>query len=193
MVLYERQCRLRALHDVLHLPAALVHDGLAVHIQIVASLRQVGGAVLRRLHLHFLPDYYVIVETYGQSHDEAEHDLENQLAPFAHAFLVMLEDLDVVVCESDSAAPESGEYQQLRINIGQVAEEQCRYADGKQDDDSSHCRSAFLLHLPLQSEVADCLADLLFLEPMDDLASCEERNQHGCHARKHCPERQIAH
>ena len=86
----------------------------------------------------------------------------------------MLEDLDVVVCEADSAAPESCEQQKLGIDVGEVTEEQDRYGYRQNDDDTAHCRGALLLHLSLQSEVPDGLADLFLLQPSYNSASCEE-------------------
>ena len=86
----------------------------------------------------------------------------------------MLEDLDVVVCEADSAAPESREQQKLGINVCEVTEKQDRHRYRQNDDDTAHCRGALLLHLSLKSEVPDGLADLFLLQPSYDSASCEE-------------------
>ena len=46
--------------------------------------------------------------------------------------------------------------------------------DGKEYDDSSHGRCAFLLHLTLQSEVADLFSDLFLLDPADDVLACKD-------------------
>ena len=79
------------------------------------------------------------------------------------SFLVVFEDLDVVIGESKRSAPYRGQEQELDVDVPQVAEQQDRNHNRKDDDDTTHCRSAFLLHLAFQPEIPDCLSDLLAL------------------------------
>ena len=185
MGLDERKRSLGALYDILHLPSALADNGLAVHIHVLASLRQIMGAVGISFNADFLSYDNVVVEAHRQTDYTAQHYLQNELSSFAHAFLVVLEHLYIIIGETDSAAPYSGENQQLSIYVGQVAEKQGGHQDGKQDDDTAHSRGALLLHLTFESEIANRLANLLFLKPSDDSPSGEERYQHCRNECKH--------
>ena len=177
MVLDERNCGLGALDHILHFPDTVLDKSLGVHIE-----------GLLRLDLNLLPNDNLVTEAYREAYHEAKGNLENELHLLAHSFLVVPEDLDIVIDKAHSATPEGGEKQELGINVGQVAEKQNRHNDGEQDDDSAHCRSALLLHLSLKAEVTDCLPDLLPLQPADDSSSHEKGYEHGGDTTEHSPE-----
>ena len=100
----------------------------------------------------------------------------------------MLENLDVVVQEAYSAAPYGGDEQQDGVDAVEPADQQRGSQEGYHDDEAAHGGGAFLLHLALESEVADGLSDLVLLQPADYLASGDEGNKHAYDGGCHCPE-----
>ena len=132
-------------------------------------------------------------DAYGKRYHEAQSELQDEFALLAHAFLIVLEDLDVVVREAYAAAPQGGDEQQYGIDAVQTADQQGGAHYGHDDDEAAHGGCAFLLRLALQSEVADVFTYLVLFEPADDLPAGEEADEHTDHQRQHCPERQVMH
>ena len=124
----------------------------------------------------------------GKGHEEAEAELEHELAFLAEALLLMLEHLDVVVQEADAAAPYRGDYQQYGVDAVQTADQQDGAQQRHEDDEAAHSGGAFLLHLAFEAEVAYALADLVLLQPAYDAAAREECDKHTDHDGEHCPE-----
>ena len=134
---------------------------------------------------------YVGTYAYGQCDYHSESELEQEFRPGAHAILIVLEHLDVVIGKPDGAAPQSGDYEEYRINAVQTAykqggTQQCHYYY-----DSSHRRGAFLLHLPLQTEIPYGLSYLLELEFRYNLFAGEICYKHAQDCCQYRPERQI--
>ena len=177
VVLDERNGGLGALDHILHFPDAVLDKGFRIHIE-----------GLLRLDLNLLPHHYLVAEADGEAYYETQDYLENELHPLAHSFLVVSEYLDIVVRKAHSPAPEGGEKQELYVDAGQIAEQQHRHDNGEQNDDSAHRRRTLLLHLALEAEVADCLPDLLLLQPAYDSSSREKGYEHGCDTTEHGPE-----
>ena len=95
--------------------------------------------------------------------------------------------------EADAAHPDGGHEHQDHVDIGKVAHEQAWDEDGEDDYDSSHRRRAGLLHLAFEAEVADGLADLPLLEPVDD-GLPEEEGAHHCDGERDAgAERNVVH
>ena len=130
-------------------------------------------------------------ETDGQGHEQAQAELEDELAALAHAFLVVLEYFDVVVGEADGAAPDGGADQQQGVDAVEAADQQGGAQHSGDDDQAAHRGGAFLLHLAFQAEVADLLADLQALQFADDGAAGEEGDQHADHGREHGAEGEV--
>ena len=142
---------------------------------------------------HLFPDDDVVAGPDGEPDDQAQQDLGKQLAVFAHSFLVVLEHLDIVVGEAQRSAPKGAEQEQEHIYIGEVAEEQHGRKDGQDDDHAAHGGGAFFLNLALETQVADCLANLFAPEQGNDFLAHEQGEQHGGGAGQERPEGQIVH
>ena len=105
----------------------------------------------------------------------------------------MFEYFYIIVGETYAAAPYRSEDKELDVDIAEVADKQDRDQQRNQDDDSSHGRCPFLLHLAGETEVADAFTYLLALQPADDAAAGEESNQHAQHDGCHRPEGEVGH
>ena len=127
----------------------------------------------------------------GEGDEQAQAELEDELAPLAHAFLVVLEHLDVVVGEADGAAPERGADEQQGVDAVKPADQQGGAQQRGDDDQAAHRGRALLLHLSFQAEVADLFADLRTLQLADDGAAGEEGDQHADHGREHGAEGEV--
>ena len=191
MPLHKGDCGCRTLHDILHFPAGILGDkclGINIEGVPVAFLDHIGHTCF---HRDFLPDDYVVAEPYGHAYRETENHLGQELDLGMQAFLVLFEHLDIVISETESSAPQCREKKKLEIDIGKVAEQQHRNDYRDDNDDSTHCRGAFLLHLALESEIPDCLSDLLSLKPGDNPFTDEEGDKHRGDAGQHSPEGQV--
>ena len=182
VILHEGEGGLGAFHHIfLHISAA--GDG-GFRLQ---------GALYALFHFHLLTDHDVGAHPHGEAHDEAQHHLARQFAFFRHAFLAVLEHLDVVVGKAQSAAPEGAHQQQLDIDVAEVAEQEHAAQDGEDDDEAAHRGGAFFLHLIRQAQVSHGFPDLLGPQPVDDLVAGKQGHQHGHHGRCHGPEAQVVH
>ena len=105
MVLHERDSGLGALDHVLHLPSGgFGHEGFRIHVQrsVAAFLyyvRDAGG------HLDLLPDHDVVAEPDRHPDHQAENQLCQELGLRMETLLIVFEHLDVVVRETQGAAP----------------------------------------------------------------------------------------
>ena len=102
------------------------------------------------------------------------------------ALFVLAEDLDVVVCEAEQPEPHGADNHQPSVDVAEVAQQQYGHEYGDEDDESAHRGGPFFLHLTIESEVADVLADLFFAEQADEFATehhtdeqCEDDCSHG--------------
>ena len=123
-------------------------------------------------------------EPHRRADDDPESHLPDDLEPPLEALLVVAEHLDVVVQPADEPQPHGRDEHQLHVDVVQAPDEQHRHQNGHQDDDPAHRRGALLLELPLESEVADLLADLLAPQEVDHPASedddDQQRKDDGC-------------
>ena len=95
-------------------------------------------------------------------------DLPNDLETAGKSFLVLLEDLDVVVDEPNGSEPHGGENHELGVDVCEVREQQRRQEDRTEDDEAAHGGGALLVHLAFEAEVPHNLAHLLQLQALDD-------------------------
>ena len=188
MALDEGDGGLGGLDHILLLVAAGGDLGLGVHVAVVPLGDDFDGRVG-----HLFPDDDVRAHPDGQTHDEAEGDLPEELGFLGKPFLPLLEHLDIVVGETQGSAPQGAEQQQDHVDVGQVAEQQDAREDGQDDDDAAHRRGPFLLDLPLEAEVAHGFSDLVALEGADDPLARQEGEQHRRHHRHDGAEGQVMH
>ena len=135
----------------------------------------------------------ILADAHGERYQQAECELEHQLALLRKAFFIMLEYLYIIVGESYASAPYCGEDEQLDVDVAEVAYQQHAHQQGEDYNDAAHRRGALLLHLAGQAEVPYAFADLLALEPADDASACEEGYQHADDYCGHGPEGQEVH
>ena len=124
--------------------------------------------------------------------NQTHPDLSDDLEPAGKSFLVLLEDLDVVVDEPDGSEPHGGENHKLGVDVGEVREQQRRHEDRTEDDEAAHGGGALLVHLAFEAEVTDDFAHLLELQALDDALAKQNAHQqrrHEAHARA---ERDVA-
>ena len=110
-------------------------------------------------------------QVHREAHNQAQAHLAHNLELALHALLVVMGNLDIVVAEAQRAAPQRGNDHEYHVDVAQLAQQQAGHHDGQDDDDASHGGSAFLLHLPLQAQVAHNLAHLHELQAVDNLAA----------------------
>ena len=121
----------------------------------------VDGEVLVHLHVGRSPEH--------QAHDESDTHLSHNLVFTLQALLVALENLDEVVHTAQEAEPYGGDDHQDEIDVAQTSQQNHRNEDGKDDDDTTHRRHAYLLHSKrVDAGIALGLSDLLAFEILDE-------------------------
>ncbi len=101
----------------------------------------------------------------------------------------MLAQLEVVVEEPYETEPHCGEHHQEHVHVGELAHEETGHHDSGNDDYATHGGGACLFELTFEVEVAHNLADLHFLQLVDDRAAheyCEQQSQHESHSGAEC-------
>ena len=102
------------------------------------------------------------------SDNGTQHQLSNEFGGGLHAFFVLLEYLDVVVDPANHAHP-NGAYDHHNDVDGIESRQQKRWNnDAQNDDNATHGRGAFFLHLSFKTQFADGFPNLLALQPSDD-------------------------
>ena len=182
MVLHKGDGGLGAFHNVFLHISATCNRGLGFK-----------GALHAFLHFNFFTHHDVRAHPHGEANYESKHYLAKEFSFLTHAFLVVLEHLDVVVGKTKRTAPEGAHKKKDHVDVGEVAPEERAGEDGEDYDDASHGGGAFLLDLSFQAKVTDGFADLLFLEKADNLLSGYHGNQHCGNRRSHCAETQEVH
>ena len=130
------------------------------------------------LHLDILAHLDRGRQPHGDSHQQPKTYLSDDLVFPLQAVLVVVFQFPVVVEEAYCSHPESGHKHEDHVDVGQIAEQQARHEDGKDDDHTSHCRGARFFHLPLQPEIPHHLAHLHPLQAVDYVASEYQGYQH---------------
>ncbi len=100
----------------------------------------------------------------------------------------MFEHFDIVIQKSDCAEPYRCYYEQLDIDVCQIAKEKDRDEYGCKDNDAAHRRSAFFLQLAFESEVPDGFTDLFPLQERDGFLSHNQRSGDGDYVAANRPE-----
>ena len=144
-------------------------------------------------HLVVRAHYYRWREPHRDAYDKAQTHLSGNFVFTFQSFFVVELELAVIVEETDDSHPEGGHYHQNHIDIPEIAHQQARNQYGEYYYQAAHGGSAGLLHLSLQSEIADGLAYLAALQPVDDHASEDECRQHGQRKRYAGAERDVVH
>ena len=111
-------------------------------------------------HFHILLYHNIRTHKQHQSDNQSQTDLSDNLELAVHPFLILAEDLDIIVSKTESTQPDGRHHHQDYINIVQLGAKQCRDQNGNDNNDTSHCRRTFLTHLPFQSEVTHGFTDL---------------------------------
>ena len=115
-----------------------------------------------------------------QSHDEAQTYLTDNLELAVQAFLVFLENLDVVVGKSERTQPYGRNQHQHHVDVLQSAQQQAGDKYGKDDDDTSHARHTHFVHAKgVDAGIALCFGDLFPLQQVDELVTPDTRNEQG--------------
>ena len=120
------------------------------------------GEVLVHLHVWRSPEY--------QTNDEADTNLSYDFIFALQSLFVALENLDEVIHSTEETEPYGGDEHQDQIDVAQSAEQQYRYENGQDDDDTTHGRNADLLYAErVDAGIALGLGNLLALEVLDEL------------------------
>ena len=118
-----------------------------------------------------------------REHDERNGDagsgerLPEQLGACREAEIAALDDLDVVVGETDGAESERGKDGDPDKGVGRIGPEYGGQQNGDDDEHSAHGGSAGFLLVRLRAVFADVLADLEFAQLLDDVGADEHRDQ----------------
>ena len=190
---------LGGLHRILLLVAAGGDLRLRVHVQVGTSGDDFDGRVG-----HLLADDDVRAHPDGQAHEEAERHLPQELHLLGEAVVLLgvadavlrallVLDLEIVVGETQGAAPEGAHQQQDDVDARQVAEQQDAGQQAQDDDDAAHRGNALLELGAVKAQVAGDVADLVALQDADDALAHEHREQHRRHRGHHRPEGQVVH
>ena len=182
MVLHKGDGGLGALHHIFLYISAAGHGGFRLQPALHALL-----------HFHLFTDHDVGAHPHGKAHDETQDNLADELPLLAHAFLAVLEHLDVIVGKAQGAAPEGAHQQKLHIDVTEVAEQEHAAQDGQDDDETAHGGGAFLLDLVGQTQVPHGFSNLLGPQPVNDFVACKQRYQHSRHGGRHGAEAQVVH
>ena len=119
--------------------------------------------------LHILADKRVGTGPEHKSHDETDADLSHNLVFTLQSFLVLAENLDVVVHETEESEPYGGDEHQDEVDVAHAAKQQGRNQDGNDDDDAAHGGNAFLGSSErVDGFVALRLGDVLALHELDE-------------------------
>ena len=118
-------------------------------VLLVFHLKQFGRAhSCQRLLLHFfLTDHGIGMEIHSRAHQNTEDNLSDQLLSRRKTFLVLFENLDVIIRKAEHSQPNRGEQHQNDIDIGDIAEQQSWNQNGRDDDETAHSRRTRLFVL----------------------------------------------
>ena len=126
------------------------------------------------------------MEREEQTHTQSQHNLTEDFELAGHAGFVLLEDLDIIVDESNQPQPHGGDQHGDDVDVVQLCQQQGGDDNGRKDDETAHGGGALLLFLPFEAEIADGLAYRLATdEPYERLAAEQHDKQrkdggHGC-------------
>lgn len=99
----------------------------------------------RRMAVELLFDDHLRAEPHDQAHDNAQAHLSDNLETTVEPLFVLAEYLDIVVQETDQPEPHGRNDHQQDVDVGQVAEQQDRDQDRREDDNPapwSACRAS---------------------------------------------------
>ena len=193
-------------HQHIHHPSILVgnkREQLAVIQRIVLEKRNrghqrldvavgCGGHIVVVNLAAVLAHHHMVVEVQDQAHNHTQPYLPHNLEPPLQAFLVLFEHLDVIIQKADQSEPYRADNQQDDVHIVEPCEEQHRQQDCTDDDEAAHGGCAFFLHLPLQTQVADGLADLQPPQVINEAFAINRPHRHGDDQGDAGAERQVA-
>src|SRR5205823_6179620 len=94
------------------------------------------------------------------SHQDAYQDLIGELAATSKSEIAVMDDLQIVVGETDGRKAERGDDRDPNIFISQVGPKQCRNNDGDGNEHHTHRRSAGFFLMSSRSLFTDVLSDL---------------------------------
>src|SRR3712207_169676 len=104
-----------------------------------------------------------------QSHDETDGYLTHNLVLSLQSILVFLEYFDVIVQETEEAQPYGCGNHEQQVDVAHTAQEDYRYQNGYDKDDTTHSRHAFLLRSErVDRGVALCLRNVSPLHEFDE-------------------------
>ena len=130
------------------------------------------------LYVDILTHHDIWTEPECQSDNEAYTDLTDYLIFPFQSLLVALENLDIVIKESEESEPESGDDHQNQVDVTDTSEEKHRDEDAHNDDDTTHRGHSFLLHTErVDLRVALRLEYLPALHPLDKLLAKPGRDE----------------
>ncbi len=113
--------------------------------------------------------------------------LPEELGARREAEVAALDDLDVVVGETDGAEGQGGEDGDPDEGVGGIGPEHGGQQNGDDDEDAAHGGRARLLQVRLRAVFADVLADLEFAQLLDDVRADEHGDeQRGERMQRRC-------
>ena len=147
---------------------------------------------VRLFHLDVFADDHLRAEVEGQSYNQSQTYLADNLELAVQPLLVPLEYLDIVVGKAQRPQPYRRDEHQYHIDVAQASQQQAGEQCGKDDDDSSHTGYAHFLHAEgVDGSVALRLGNLFPLQQPDEAVAPYRRDEQRQDDGHQCPERRV--
>ena len=92
-------------------------------------------------------DRNITIEVEHGTNNETHAYLSYHLELPSESCLILTEDLDVIIHETDGPQPYRGDEKSDDVDVIQLSKKQSRYQNAGKNDETSHCRCSLLLHL----------------------------------------------